>query len=62
MDLRNVRTLGKGVMILTHGHKLSGAAKMAYIVYLSDKKIDDLDLELVKKGQEYASEILAKVA
>ena len=62
MDLRSVRALGEGAMVDTYGHKLSGGAKMTYIVYLFGKKIDDLDLILVKQGREYTSEILTKIA
>lgn len=62
MDLSRVRALGKGTMVDIHGHKLSGAAKMTYIVYLFGKRVNDLDPALVKQGYEYASEILMKIA
>lgn len=58
MMLSDVRALGKGTIVDTHGHKLSGAAKMTYIVYLFGKKVDDL----VKQGQEYVSKKLLKIA
>ena len=62
MTLSDVRALGKGTIVDTHGHKLSGAAKMTYIVYLFGKKVDDLDPALVKQGQEYVSKKLLKIA
>ena len=31
MTLSDLRALGKGKMVDTHGHKLSGAAKMTYL-------------------------------
>ena len=62
MDLRNVRALGEGIMVDVHGHKLSGAAKMTYIVYWFGKMVDDLDPTLIKQGREYASEILMRIA
>ena len=49
MDLRNVRALGEGIMVDVHGHKLSGAAKMTYIVYWFGKMVDDLDPTLDKR-------------
>ena len=52
----------KEKIVDTHGHKLSGAAKMTYIVYLFGKKVDDLDPALVKQGQEYLSKKLAENA
>lgn len=52
----------KEKIVDTHGHKLSGAAKMTYIIYLFGKKVDDLDPALVKQGQEYLSKKLAENA
>lgn len=62
MDLSNVRALGKGTMVDRHGHQLSGAAKMTYIVYMFDEKFIDLDPIIVKQGQKYALKALAKIA
>ncbi len=62
MNLSRVRALGEGTMVDGHGHKLSGAAKMTYIVYTFGKKVNDLDPALVKRGQEYVLKRLTKIA
>ena len=62
MNLGAVRALGEGTMIDNHGHQLSGAAKMMYIVYMFGKKVSDLDPELVKRGQICARKALEKIA
>lgn len=62
MDLRNVKALGEGVMVDAHGHKLSGAAKMTYIIYFFSKRISDLDPALIKQGRKYVSKKLAENA
>lgn len=55
MDLSDVRTLGQGVAIDEHGHKLSGAAKLVYIVY-------GVDPVLVRKGRAFVEKRLKKTA
>lgn len=62
MNLSAVRPLGEGTMIDSHGHRLFGAAKMTYIVYMFGKKVSDLDPELVKRGQRYVAKASAKMA
>lgn len=53
MDLNEVRDLGKGVTVDRHGHRLSGASKLVYIVYGFDKILSDVDPILVRKGQAF---------
>lgn len=62
MDLSDVRTLGQGVLIDEHGHKLSGAAKLVYIVYGSDKLLSGVDPVLVRKGRNFVERALKKSA
>jgi hypothetical protein len=62
MDLSDVRTLGQGVVIDEHGHKLSGAAKLVYIIYGFDKMLSDVDPVLIRKGRAFIEEALKKSA
>lgn len=62
VDLSNVRTLGQGVIVDEHGHELSGAAKLVYIVYSFDKMLSGVDPILVRKGRIFVEKELKKSA
>lgn len=62
MTLSDVRALGNGVIVDRHGHKLSGASKMTYLVYLSNKTLDELDPALIERGREFVIKHLSKIA
>lgn len=62
MTLSDVRALGKGIMVDVHGHKLSGAAKMTCLVYLTNQALDDLDPTLIERGREFVTKHLSKTS
>ena len=62
MDLNEVRELGKGVTVDRHGHRLSGASKLVYIVYGFDKILSDVDSILVRKGRAFVEKKMKKSA
>ena len=62
MDLKEVRELGKGVIVDRHGHRLSGASKLVYIVYGFDKILSDVDSILVRKGRAFVEKKMKKSA
>lgn len=62
MTLSDVRALGYGILVDRHGHKLSGASKMTYLVYLSNQALDDLNPELIERGRGFVTKYLSKNA
>ena len=50
MTLSDVRNLGNGTIVDRHGHKLSGASKMTYLVYMPGKSINELDPKCIARG------------